>query len=81
LGLALDSSTWKLPAVFDWLQREGNVPRMEMWRTFNCGIGYTLIAGRDDAAPLIAELRLKKLEARVIGEVVSAGGTERVSIA
>jgi phosphoribosylformylglycinamidine cyclo-ligase len=25
--------------VFDWLQREGAVPREEMWRTFNCGIG------------------------------------------
>ncbi|HSN00140.1 MAG TPA: phosphoribosylformylglycinamidine cyclo-ligase, partial [Rudaea sp.] len=40
LGLALDSSTWKQPAVFDWLQREGNIAQPEMWRTFNCGIGY-----------------------------------------
>src|SRR5215813_11747082 len=37
LGLALDAANWKLPAVFDWLQREGNVARHEMWRTFNCG--------------------------------------------
>ncbi|MGH8215076.1 MAG: phosphoribosylformylglycinamidine cyclo-ligase, partial [Rhodanobacteraceae bacterium] len=37
LGLAIDSSSWEMPAVFDWLQREGKVPREEMWRTFNCG--------------------------------------------
>ena len=37
LGLTLNSSTWQLPAVFDWPQREGNVPQNELWRTFNCG--------------------------------------------
>ena len=80
LGLALDSSTWKLPAVFDWLQREGRVPQLEMWRTFNCGIGYTLITGRDDASSTIAALAKLGLSARVVGEIVPARGEERVSI-
>jgi phosphoribosylformylglycinamidine cyclo-ligase len=80
LGLALDSSTWKLPAVFDWLQREGRVPQMEMWRTFNCGIGYTLITGRDAAPATIAALAQLGLPARVVGEVVAARGEERVHI-
>src|SRR5690606_30003073 len=43
LAIELDSGAWRTPAVFDWLQREGNVAREEMWRTFNCGIGYVLI--------------------------------------
>jgi len=81
LGLALDSSTWRLPPVFDWLQREGNVPQMEMWRTFNCGIGYTLLVGRDDAPMAIAALAKLGLPARVIGQVVAARGDERVHIA
>jgi len=80
LGLALDSSTWKLPAVFDWLQREGNVPQNEMWRTFNCGIGYTLLVGRDEAAGTIAALQALGLPAWTIGEVVDAAGDERVRI-
>jgi len=80
LGLTLDSSTWKLPAVFDWLQREGNVARTEMWRTFNCGIGYTLIVGRADADAAIAALARRGLGARTIGEVVAARGDERVRI-
>jgi len=69
-----------LPAVFDWLQREGNVARTEMWRTFNCGIGYTLIVGRDDADAAIAALARRGLGARTIGEVVAARGDERVRI-
>ena len=80
LGLNLDSSTWKLPAVFDWLQREGNVPQVEMWRTFNCGIGYTIIVSRDAAGSTITALSKLGLTARTIGEVVPARGGERVHI-
>jgi len=81
LGIALDSSTWKLPAVFDWLQREGNVPQSEMWRTFNCGIGYTLIVAREQAATTLQRLAALNLAAWTIGEIVPARGDERVHIA
>ncbi|HST27564.1 MAG TPA: phosphoribosylformylglycinamidine cyclo-ligase [Rudaea sp.] len=81
LGLALDSLAWKLPAVFDWLQREGNVAQSEMWRTFNCGIGYTLIVPRDAASATIAALAGFGLPAWTIGEIVAARGDERVHIA
>jgi phosphoribosylformylglycinamidine cyclo-ligase len=81
LGLTLDASTWKLPTVFDWLQREGNVAQKEMWRTFNCGIGYTLIVGRDAASATVAALGKLGLAANVIGEIVRAHGDERVRIA
>ena len=80
LGLAIDSSTWKLPAVFDWLQREGNVPQNEMWRTFNCGIGYTLIVARDAASGTLAALQELGLQGWTIGEVVAQHGNERVHI-
>ena len=80
LGIVLDSSTWKLPAVFDWLQREGNVPQSEMWRTFNCGIGYTVIVARDAADTTVAALARLGLAAWTIGEVAAATGAERVHI-
>ena len=81
LGLTIDSTSWKLPAVFDWLQREGNVPPAEMWRTFNCGIGYTLIVGRDAAPSTIDALANVGLAAWTIGEIVAARGGDRVHIA
>ncbi|HEY3520723.1 MAG TPA: phosphoribosylformylglycinamidine cyclo-ligase [Rhodanobacteraceae bacterium] len=80
LGIALDSSTWKLPPVFDWLQREGNVPNDEMWRTFNCGIGFTVILARDDARGAATALSKAGLQSWVIGEVVAADGDKRVEI-
>ncbi|HJP97184.1 MAG TPA: phosphoribosylformylglycinamidine cyclo-ligase [Rhodanobacteraceae bacterium] len=81
LGLAIDSSTWPMPAVFDWLQREGKVPREEMWRTFNCGIGFTLILAPSDVPGIQAGLAQSGLQSWAIGEVVVAGDDARVQIA
>jgi phosphoribosylformylglycinamidine cyclo-ligase len=81
LGIALDSSSWQLPPVFEWLQREGNVARDEMFRTFNCGIGYTVIVAKDAADATIAALAKLGLDAVTIGEIVPARGDERVQIA
>ena len=80
LGLSIDASSWTLPPVFDWLQREGNVAREEMWRTFNCGIGFVLIAPQDAVAALEGELDRLALPHWRIGEVTEAAGDERVRI-
>jgi len=80
LGLSLDASAIVLPPVFDWLMREGNVAREEMWRTFNCGVGFTVILPRDAVAAASALLAGHGLASAVIGEVVPAQGDERVHI-
>jgi len=81
LGIALDSAMWELPPVFEWLQREGNVPNDEMWRTFNCGIGFTVILARDDVGTAAAMLEKHGLASQVIGEVIATQDGKRVSIA
>ena len=80
LGIALNASTIVLPPVFDWLMREGNVAREEMWRTFNCGIGFTVILPRDAVTAASALLQKHGLASSLIGEVVPAQGDERVRI-
>ena len=79
-GLEIDTSSWPLPAVFDWLQREGNVAREEMWRTFNCGIGYVLVLAPGDVAAVEADLDRLGLAHWRIGQVVPAGEGERLRI-
>jgi phosphoribosylformylglycinamidine cyclo-ligase len=80
LGLTLDTSAWPRPAVFDWLQREGGIADAEMWRTFNCGIGFVLIVSAADAGAIGAALADAGLAHWVVGEVVDAGAGERVRI-
>ena len=79
-GLEIDTSAWPLPPVFDWLQREGNVAREEMWRTFNCGVGYVLVVAPADAATVGADLDRLGLAHWQIGQVVAAGDGERLKI-
>jgi phosphoribosylformylglycinamidine cyclo-ligase len=79
-GLEIDTSSWPLPAVFDWLQREGNVAREEMWRTFNCGIGYVLMLAPAEVCAVEADLDRLGLAHWRIGQVVPAGEGERLKI-
>ncbi|MCC7326938.1 MAG: phosphoribosylformylglycinamidine cyclo-ligase [Burkholderiales bacterium] len=39
----LTRSAWQRPAIFDWLQRHGNIADDEMHRVFNCGIGMVVV--------------------------------------
>jgi len=80
LGLNIAASSWALPPVFDWLQSEGGVADSEMWRTFNCGIGFVLILAADACAAVEAGLDGHGLPHWRIGEVVNAGAGERVHI-
>ena len=57
-GLAahVDLAAWKAPAVFDWLQRAGNLDDAEMLRTFNCGMGLVVVVARSEADAVSAAL-------------------------
>jgi len=81
LGLQIDTRVWPEPPVFAWLKKAGNIAQSEMWRTFNCGIGFVLILPEAQVADAISRLRQMDLPAWDIGEVVvHEAGTERVQI-
>jgi phosphoribosylformylglycinamidine cyclo-ligase len=79
LEVVLERKSWPREAVFDWLQRQGQVADAEMYRVFNCGIGMTVQLRASDAARAIEILREAGQEALVIGEVRT--GTRGVVIA
>jgi phosphoribosylformylglycinamidine cyclo-ligase len=68
----IDASAWPRPAVFGWLQDNGNVAEAEMHRVFNCGIGMVVVVAARDAQRAIAFLAGAGEEARRIGEIVAA---------
>jgi phosphoribosylformylglycinamidine cyclo-ligase len=45
----IDTKSWKLPAVFQWVKETGKVPDHDFWRTFNCGIGMVLVVEKEKA--------------------------------
>jgi phosphoribosylformylglycinamidine cyclo-ligase len=79
LEVILERKAWRREAVFDWLQRQGQVADAEMYRVFNCGIGMTVHLAPGDADRAIGILRASGQEALIIGEV--RAGTRGVVIA
>jgi len=67
----VDTSSWQLPEIFQWLQKNGKVEINEMYRTFNCGVGMVLIVSADDAAAIIATLNKNGDNAWQLGTVES----------
>ncbi|MFL6593659.1 MAG: phosphoribosylformylglycinamidine cyclo-ligase [Luteimonas sp.] len=80
LGLRIEASAIVLPPVFQWLQHEGGVADEEMWRTFNCGVGFVLVVSPSDVAAVERELHASGLAHRQIGAVVADTGGDRVRI-
>ncbi|MGH8457035.1 MAG: AIR synthase-related protein, partial [Stenotrophobium sp.] len=66
----VDTQSWKRPAIFDWLQVEGAVEQDEMWRVFNCGVGFVIVVPRAQADKTLAHLRQSKLKPWMLGEIV-----------
>jgi phosphoribosylformylglycinamidine cyclo-ligase len=46
----IQSSSWPLPKLFQWLQDKGNISSSELYRTFNCGIGMAIVIDQKDVA-------------------------------
>ncbi|OIR22856.1 MAG: phosphoribosylformylglycinamidine cyclo-ligase [Marine Group III euryarchaeote CG-Epi2] len=62
-----------VPSVFDWLQQKGNIEDSEMYRTFNMGMGMTIIVSKDDAEKSVSILGEN---AQIIGSVKNGKGIE-----
>ncbi len=67
-----DWGSWSLPPVFDWLQRAGGMSDHELRRTFNCGVGFVLIASPDAAGEVLAATLDAGETAWVCGELAAA---------
>ncbi len=70
LQIDIDYNSWKLPELFSFLQKEGNVEDKEMYRTFNCGIGMVLILEEKDLEIVQKSLQKEGEESIVIGKII-----------
>ncbi|NWX35982.1 PUR2 protein, partial [Notiomystis cincta] len=70
LGVVLDALTWKIPEIFCWLHKEGNLSEEEMARTFNCGVGAVLVVQKEMAQQVLRDIQGHET-AWLIGKVIS----------
>ncbi len=74
LDAVVDLSSWSVPNLFEVLERAGEVPRGEMFRAFNMGVGMVVICAGDDADAVIESSRAANTPAWLLGEVRPGSG-------
>jgi len=76
LAANLDQNSWELPQIFKWLQAEGNIDTMEMYRVLNCGVGMVVIVPKALSGEAIDILKSCGENAWLIGEVINSEGKQ-----
>lgn len=74
LGAEIDLTSWTLPPVFSWLKEAGGLDDGEMLKTFNSGIGMTIVCGAEQADALATLLSEAGETVFPLGHVVAGEG-------
>jgi phosphoribosylformylglycinamidine cyclo-ligase len=69
LTAEIKKGSWDMPALFTWLQAQGNVAESEMHKTFNCGIGMVVIVAKEQAQAAMALLKAEGEQVFEIGHI------------
>ncbi len=71
ISVQINKESWPKPPIFSLIQKEEEIAEEEMYRTFNMGIGMTLIVKSDQTAKIIKELNQMNFPSYLIGRTVS----------
>jgi phosphoribosylformylglycinamidine cyclo-ligase len=66
----INKKSWVMQDIFLIIQSAGNIEEMEMFRTFNCGIGMVLAVPEKEAEEVLIRLSGLNERACIIGEIV-----------
>ncbi|XP_073524443.1 trifunctional purine biosynthetic protein adenosine-3-like isoform X2 [Phyllobates terribilis] len=69
MGVIIDALCWKIPVIFPWLYKVGELSEQDLVYNFTCGIGAVLIAQKNVAQKILAEIQHDE-EAWIIGSIL-----------
>ena len=64
-------NSWQIPVLFQWLAAQGEVPELDMFHTFNMGIGMAIVVDPTKVEAAIAWFQSHGLKGDRIGEVIA----------
>ena len=76
LSAEIRKGGWPVPPIFRYLEKAGNIDPVDIYRTFNMGIGYILVVNAADADAVEKEITARGESVFRIGRIT--GGAERV---
>ncbi|MES9969545.1 MAG: phosphoribosylformylglycinamidine cyclo-ligase [Candidatus Thiodiazotropha sp.] len=72
----IDTDSWQLPAIFEWLQTQGKLTNSELLRTFNSGVGMVVCVAQEDAETTLKRLNDSGETAWLLGTIESTDNTD-----
>lgn len=69
-AVSIDVGTWKVPPIFPYIKKCGNIDRKEMFSTYNMGVGMMMVVDAADADAVVKALQAAGEDASVIGQIV-----------
>lgn len=66
--------TWEVPPIFPYIKKCGNIEKIEMFSTYNMGVGMMMIVDAKDADGAVKALREAGETADIIGQIVKTDG-------
>ncbi len=79
LDASVDLGTIRVLPIFSCIKQEGGVDDADMLRTYNMGVGLTLVADPKKVSSVLSHLHNKGHDAYVVGEIVKGKGNVRYS--
>jgi phosphoribosylformylglycinamidine cyclo-ligase len=73
VGFRIDDMP-EVPAIFELIQKEGRISKREMYRTFNMGIGFCVVAPGSESEIIENIFKEHNVKTHVIGQVVKSSG-------
>lgn len=68
----IQQQSWTWPAIFQWLQQQGNIDTQEMYRAFNTGVGLVICIAKRDADAALGILKAAGESAWILGHIESS---------
>ena len=72
LSAKIDLSKIKIPDLFKFIRDKGNISDDEMFRTFNCGVGFIIVTSQKDKSSVIRHVK-KTYDCFEIGTIKTGG--------
>lgn len=74
LGVNINVGTWEVPAIFHYIKKCGNIDKIDMFSTYNMGVGMMMIVPKEESQAVIAALRAAGETADIIGDITAGEG-------
>jgi phosphoribosylformylglycinamidine cyclo-ligase len=63
----INFQSWAIPPVFHWIKEQGRLDWPDMLQIFNCGVGFVIVAHKEDCEEIMQRIRALQLSCFEIG--------------